>query len=61
MHACRTPSSFDPAVFLGIPVSVETLEPGKDGDVVIWTADPLVNVGAHAACTVIDGKVVWQD
>ena len=51
----------NPAESIGIADRVGTLEPGKDGDVVIWTADPLVNVGAHAACTVIDGKVVWQE
>ena len=33
-------------------------EAGKDGDVVIWTADPLTTVGASAYATVIDGRVV---
>lgn len=53
--------TINPAESIGIADRVGSLEPGKDGDVVIWTADPLVNVGAHAACTVIDGKVAWQD
>lgn len=52
--------TINPAESIGIADRVGSLEPGKDGDVVIWTADPLVNVGAHAVCTVIDGKVVWQ-
>ena len=53
--------TINPAESIGIADRVGSLEPGKDADVVIWTADPLVNVGAHAACTGIDGKVVWQD
>ena len=51
----------NPAESIGIADRVGSLEPGKDGDVVIWTADPLVNVGARAVCTVIEGKVVWQE
>ena len=50
----------NPAQAIGIADRVGSLEPGKDGDVVIWSDDPLVNVGAAALCTVIDGKVVWQ-
>ena len=53
--------TINPAESIGIADRVGSLEPGKDGDVVIWTADPLVNVGAYAACTVISGKVVWRD
>ena len=53
--------TINPAEAIGIADRVGSLEPGKDGDVVIWTADPLVNVGAHASCTVIDGRVVWQE
>ena len=53
--------TINPAESIGIADRVGSLEPGKDGDVVIWSADPLVNVGTHAVCTVIDGKVVWQD
>ena len=52
--------TINPAESIGIADRVGSLEPGKDGDVVIWSADPLVNVGAHAVCTVIDGKVAWQ-
>ena len=51
----------NPAESIGIADRVGSLEPGKDGDVVIWTADPLVNVGARAVCTVIEGKIVWQE
>ena len=51
----------NPAESIGIADRVGSLEPGKDGDVVIWSADPLVNVGACAVCTVIDGKIVHQE
>ena len=51
----------NPAKQIGIADRVGSLEPGKDGDVVIWSADPLVNVGAHAVCTVIDGRIVHQE
>ena len=53
--------TINPAESIGIADRVGSLEPGKDGDVVIWTADPLVNVGARAVCTVIGGRVVWQE
>ena len=52
--------TINPAESIGIADRVGSLEPGKDGDVVIWSADPLVNVGACAVCTVIDGKIVHQ-
>ena len=53
--------TINPAESIGIADRVGSLEPGKDGDVVIWTADPLVHVGAYAACTVILGRVVHQE
>lgn len=52
--------TINPANQTGIGDRVGSLEPGKDGDVVIWTADPLVNVGGEAYITIIDGKVVYQ-
>ena len=51
----------NPAESIGIADRVGSLEPGKDGDVVVWSADPLVNVGAHALYTVIEGKIVHQE
>ena len=44
----------------GIGDRVGSLEAGKDGDVVIWTADPMTTVGAESYTTIIDGKVVYQ-
>lgn len=44
----------------GIGDRVGSLEVGKDGDVVIWTADPMHVVGACAKVTIVDGKVVHE-
>jgi len=52
--------TINPATQTGIADRVGSLEPGKDGDVVIWNADPLKNIGAEAYITVVDGKVVYQ-
>ena len=52
--------TINPAVQTGIGDRVGSLEPGKDGDVVIWTADPLTTVGAEAYTTIVDGKIVYQ-
>ena len=49
-----------PAKATGIGDRVGSLEVGKDGDVVIWTADPLTTVGAAAYTTIVDGKVVYS-
>ncbi len=49
-----------PAQSVGIGDRVGSLEPGKDGDVVIWTADPMETVGAESYITIVDGKVVYQ-
>ena len=53
--------TINPAESIGIADRVGSLEPGKDGDVVIWSDDPLVNVGACALFTVIQGRVVHQE
>ncbi|MBQ3865423.1 MAG: amidohydrolase [Clostridia bacterium] len=50
----------NPARILQVDDRVGALKPGMDGDVVVWTADPLTTVGAHAAVTLIDGKVVYR-
>ncbi len=52
--------TINPAVSVGIDHRVGSLEPGKDGDIVIWTADPLTTVSAQAYITIVDGKVVYQ-
>lgn len=44
----------------GIGSRVGSLEAGKDGDVVIWTADPMHDLAAAAYTTIVDGKIVYQ-
>ena len=48
------------AVQTGIGDRVGSLEAGKDGDVVIWTANPLTTLGAQSYTTIVDGKIVYQ-
>ncbi len=49
-----------PATAIGIADRVGSLEPGKDADLVIWTADPLQTIGGEAYITIVDGKIVYQ-
>ena len=60
MKAAWEGITINPAEAMGIADRVGSLEPGKDGDVVIWTADPLTTIGGKAYITVIDGKIVYQ-
>lgn len=50
--------TINPAQSTGIADRVGSLKKGKDGDVVIWTADPMTTVGANAYMTIVDGRVV---
>jgi imidazolonepropionase-like amidohydrolase len=52
--------TINPAMQTGIGDRVGSLEVGKDGDVVIWTDDPITTVGAAAYTTIVDGKIVYQ-
>ena len=52
--------TINPAESIGIADRVGSLETGKDGDVVIWTADPMAAVGAESYVTVVDGRIVYQ-
>ena len=52
--------TINPAVQTGIGDRVGSLEPGKDADVVIWTGDPMKELGAQSYTTIVDGKVVYQ-
>ena len=52
--------TINPANALGVADRVGSLEPGKDADVVIWTADPLSRIGGEAYITMINGQVVYQ-
>ncbi|MBR5537268.1 MAG: amidohydrolase [Clostridia bacterium] len=48
------------AKLTGIGDRVGSLEVGKDGDVVIWDADPMTVLAAQSAVTVVDGKIVYE-
>ncbi len=49
----------NPAWILGIDARVGTLEPGKDADLVIWSADPF-SVYAHADQVFVAGQLVYD-
>lgn len=48
------------AQICGVADRVGSLEVGKDGDVVIFDGSPL-EVFTRALCTIIEGKIVYQD
>ena len=52
--------TINPAESTGIGDRVGSLAVGKDGDVVIWEADPLKTIGASAYCTVVNGKIAYS-
>ena len=60
MEAAWKAITINSAEVLGIADRVGSLEVGKDGDLVIWTADPLTTIGGKAYKTIIDGKVVYS-
>ncbi|HIZ37575.1 MAG TPA: amidohydrolase [Candidatus Ruania gallistercoris] len=49
----------NPAEILGLADRVGALEVGRDGDVVVWDADPL-EIGARTEHVVIGGRLVQQ-
>ena len=51
--------TINPAESIGIADRVGSLEPGKDGDLVIWNDDPLTTIGGCAFMTIIEGRVVY--
>ena len=52
--------TINPAQQTGIGDRVGSIEAGKDADIVIWTADPLTEIGGEAYIAIIDGKVVYK-
>ena len=53
--------TINPATHTGIGDRVGSLEAGKDADIVIWNGDPLLEVGADAYMTIVDGKIVYSE
>ena len=52
--------TINPAQSLGVSDRVGSLEPGKDADLVLWTADPLTTIGGEAYMTIVNGEIVYQ-
>lgn len=52
--------TINPAEITGISDKVGSLEVGKDGDLVIWSSDPLSDTSCEALYTIINGKVVYN-
>ena len=52
--------TINPARALEVDDKVGSLEAGKDGDVVIWTADPIKSVGAESYVTIVNGKIAYS-
>ena len=50
--------TINPAKAIGVADRIGSLEPGKDADIVIWTGDPMKDLGAQAWMTLVDGKKV---
>ncbi len=48
----------NPAAFFGLDARIGALEPGRDGDVVVWSGDPL-DVNARAEHVLIAGRTVY--
>ncbi|WP_309135637.1 amidohydrolase [Cellulomonas sp.] len=48
----------NPASFFGLEGRIGALEPGRDGDVVIWSGDPL-DVHARVEHVLIEGRTVY--
>ena len=49
------------ARIIGCDDRVGSLEPGKDGDVVIFQGMPVVDTEARNTATIIDGRLVWSE
>ena len=60
MEAAWQAITINPAEAMGIADRVGSLEPGKDGDVVIWTADPLTTIGGRAYITIVNGQIAYK-
>jgi imidazolonepropionase-like amidohydrolase len=57
-HALRM-ITINPAIELGIDAKVGSLEPGKDGDIAIWSGDPLSNY-SKCLTTFIEGEPYFE-
>ena len=52
--------TINPARIIGLEGRIGSIEPGKDGDVVLFSGMPAVDTAAQAMFTVINGEIAWQ-
>jgi len=52
--------TINPATTLRVSDRLGSLKPGKDADVVLWSAIPALETSARPLYTIIDGKIVYQ-
>ena len=60
MEALRS-ITINPAKILGISDRVGSIEIGKDADMVLFSSNPLKDIGAKVLLTMIDGNIVYQN
>lgn len=53
--------TINPAAALRVSDRLGSLAPGKDADVVLWSAIPALETSARPLYTIIDGTVVYQE
>lgn len=52
--------TINPARIIGLEGRIGSIEPGKDGDVVLFSGMPAVDTAAQAMFTVVNGEIAWQ-
>lgn len=52
--------TINPATYTGIGDHVGSLDVGKDADVVLWNGNPLTDIAASAAMTIVNGEIVYE-
>lgn len=53
--------TINPAVIMGVEDRTGTIEPGKDGDIVLFDGMPAYETSARVIYTIADGRVVYRD
>jgi len=52
--------TINPATYTGIGDRVGSLDIGKDADVVLWNGNPLTDIAAGPAMTIVNGEIVYE-
>ena len=53
--------TINPARVAGIDGRVGSLEVGKDADIVLFSGDPLKDIGARAKLVLVNGKIAFEE